>query len=95
VTQCGSLRVGKKSPGWQSGRESTGGSPTMIDTYLLHTRDHQAELRGDVIQQRLVAQARQSRATQKRTSRNVPRIVGFLHSVRALHPWRLGDVRSA
>jgi fido (protein-threonine AMPylation protein) len=67
----------------------------MIDRYLLHTREHQAELRLDAIQQRLIAQARQSRATQKRTSRTVSRIVGLLHSVRALHPWRLGDVRSA
>jgi hypothetical protein len=95
VSQCGSLRVANKSLGWQSGHESTGGSPTMIDRYLLHTREHQAELHLDAIQQRLIAQARQPRATQKRTSRTVSRIVGVLDSVRALHTWRLGDVRSA
>jgi hypothetical protein len=67
----------------------------MIDRYLLHTREHQAQLRLDAIQQRLIAQARQSTATQKRTSRTASRVVGFLHSARTLLPWRLGDVPSA
>jgi hypothetical protein len=66
----------------------------MFDRYIEHTREHQAELRLDAANQRLVAQARRSIGTNTAWKSTPLKVLGVFHGIAAPPRLRADGVRS-